>query len=348
MAPSVRPTAGNHSRAAIGTLSVVEFMGALGALARLGFDRGAILTRARMSETIVSDPSARVSTDVEHAFWAAAEAVSGDPAIGLRVGVDHARNGTRSLLEYVATHSPTLREALMSLQSIVCLADDLGHIDLLETGDTAAVSIRRDGIDRARGYVDSLCALAVTFYIDQLPGFRASKVSFTQERPKNRRPYVDVFQVSPEFGAALNVISFPRHFLERKFTGADVALGAHLRTHAEELLQRLPGGDPFIDGARRAIMRDLAQGEANPRKVASALGTSMRTLRRRLLARGTSYHCLLDDLRRELACHRLLQTDDSMEVIAESLGFSGTSTFQRAFRRCTGESPSEYRAKRRL
>ena len=342
MAPRVSPAA-SDPRAAVGTLSVAEFSGALGALSRLGFDGAAILAAARISATTLADPSARLPTDVEHAFWAAAEAVSGDPAIGLRVGVEHVEHGTRNLLEYVVTHSPTLREAIQVVQPMVALVDDLGHLDLDEEGDIASVGIRRDGIDRARGYIDSLCAVATTFYIHQLPGFRISSISFTQQRPRDIRPYVEVFSVTPQFGAQKNVISFPRHFLDEKFSGADPAIGAYLRRHAEELLSRLPSGDPFVDTVRRAIVRDLARGDANPRAIAHAVGTSMRTLRRKLCARGTSYNRLLDDLRRELACHRLRHTDDSMDTIAESVGFSGTSAFQRAFRRYTGESPSEYR-----
>src|SRR5262249_46819872 len=149
---------------AVGTLSAVELRSPLGALGRLGFDPGAVLARAGIAAATIEDPASRVAADVEHAFWAAAEAISGDPAIRVRAGIEHAKNGTWSLIEYIVVHSPTLREAIQGAQRILPLVDDLGHLDLTESGELASVSIHRDGIDRARGYVDWVCAVALTFY----------------------------------------------------------------------------------------------------------------------------------------------------------------------------------------
>ena len=43
------------------------------------------------------------------------------------------------------------------------------------------------------------------------------------------------------------------------------------------------------------------------------------------------------------ACQRLLQTNDSIEKIARSLGFPDRANFSRVFKRITGESPAAYR-----
>jgi AraC-like DNA-binding protein len=329
-----------------GTLSSIDFAGPLQSMARLGLDTDAIATRARLSPDLLADPAARLPVSQEHAFWAAAVKVSGDLHLGLKVGAEHARNGTRSLLEYLVVHSLTMRDALAAVQRLVSLVDDRGHIDVTEEGDSARVGIRRDGLTRAPSYVEMLYATFATFYVEHVEGFRLTAVAFTHGRPAAIGPYQEALGVVPEFEAGKNSVVFPRRFLDATIRGADPDVGRYLTKHAEVLLERLPTADPFIEAVRRALGRAFDEGRANPEFVAKAAGVSVRTLRRRLSALGTSYHGLVDDLRREHACHRLEHTTDSVDAIADRLGFSSRTAFQRAFRRYTGVTPSEYRARR--
>jgi AraC-like DNA-binding protein len=330
----------------VGTLAAIEFVAVLKALSRLGFDADAVLARAAIPTPALAEPFARVSAAEEHALWEAAELATGDPALGLRVGVEHCRHGARNLLEYVVVHSPTLREALPAVQRVVPLVDDLGHRDVIEDGALVRIGIRRDGIPRARGYVDCVCATAFTFYIDHIEGFRLSDVRLTYPRPAATKPYRDLFGVAPHFEAEQNQLVFDRRFLDVPLKGADPEIAILLQDHARHLLRELPEQDPFLDAARRTLARDLAAGHTSPERVARATGTSTRTLRRKLSARGTSYRRLLDELRCASACHHLKHSDESIDQVADRVGFSSRAAFQRAFRRYTGKSPSEYRGAR--
>jgi len=73
------------------------------------------------------------------------------------------------------------------------------------------------------------------------------------------------------------------------------------------------------------------------------LGLSRRTLVRRLEDEGLSYQYLLDETRNELACWYLRHTGQSLNVIAEKVGFSDQGNFTRGFRRWQGLAPSQYR-----
>ena len=53
----------------------------------------------------------------------------------------------------------------------------------------------------------------------------------------------------------------------------------------------------------------------------------------------------MDDTRRDLALRYIDDPAKSITEITFLLGFSGQSAFTRAFRRWTGKSPSDYRAK---
>lgn len=76
---------------------------------------------------------------------------------------------------------------------------------------------------------------------------------------------------------------------------------------------------------------------------ARALGLSRATLARRLSSSGMSFRLVRDELRRDLACSLLRRTELSLADIAERLGFSEPSAFQRAFRQWTGQPPARWR-----
>ena len=76
--------------------------------------------------------------------------------------------------------------------------------------------------------------------------------------------------------------------------------------------------------------------------MARLLGVSRRTLNRMLERDGTSYSALSDEVRRQHAM-RLLRKGHTVADAAEKLSFSDDRSFRRAFRRWTGQAPSEIR-----
>jgi AraC-like DNA-binding protein len=88
----------------------------------------------------------------------------------------------------------------------------------------------------------------------------------------------------------------------------------------------------------------LESGEASLDRLASELGLSRATLQRRLKAEGTSFEAILDGLRQRLARRYLRRENYSVKKTAYLLGFSDPAAFSRAFKRWTGQSPSELRA----
>jgi AraC-like DNA-binding protein len=72
---------------------------------------------------------------------------------------------------------------------------------------------------------------------------------------------------------------------------------------------------------------------------------SARTLQRKLGESGTTYKEILDDTRYALALAYLSAPRHSVSDVTYLLGFSAGSCFTRAFRRWTGQSPSDWRAR---
>lgn len=121
------------------------------------------------------------------------------------------------------------------------------------------------------------------------------------------------------------------------------AMAAHL---AEEQCRRLLEGHDAGRGltgrVRRLLLAEPGQLPALPR-TASACGMSVRTLRRRLAAEGTSYRKVLEGVRRDLALRYLESTSLSLGEISSRLGYGDAAAFCHAFRRWTGHSPGTWR-----
>jgi AraC-like DNA-binding protein len=77
--------------------------------------------------------------------------------------------------------------------------------------------------------------------------------------------------------------------------------------------------------------------------VAGRLHMSERTLNRRLQREGNSFRHIRGSILNGWARRRLLETEDSVEAIAASLGYQDAANFRRAFRRAEGCSPGEFR-----
>jgi AraC-like DNA-binding protein len=79
--------------------------------------------------------------------------------------------------------------------------------------------------------------------------------------------------------------------------------------------------------------------------VAESLGTSPRTLQRRLNQNGCTFWALVEQSRFEIAGALLRDTDLNVQEISTMLGYNSPNGFSRAFARWAGCSPSAFRAK---
>jgi AraC-like DNA-binding protein len=106
---------------------------------------------------------------------------------------------------------------------------------------------------------------------------------------------------------------------------------------------------PAIDFVRSIgqIIETLScEGFPSIETTASTIGTSVRTLQRRLAKSGYTHEQLLAQSRCSIATALLEKTDSKILDIALDLGYSDHAHFTRAFRRWTGHSPQEFRQSR--
>ena len=78
-------------------------------------------------------------------------------------------------------------------------------------------------------------------------------------------------------------------------------------------------------------------------RVAEELHLSERSLRRHLQAEGTCFRALADEVRKALAIELLTKAGLKLDEIAGCLGYADAGSFIHAFKRWTGESPTQFR-----
>jgi AraC-like DNA-binding protein len=151
-----------------------------------------------------------------------------------------------------------------------------------------------------------------------------------------------------EFGAPRGELVLDRALLAEPLTGAEAGLASALAQHAEAMLARLPAAPgPLTQRLRQELWRCLPDGVPGLAVLARRLGTSQRTLQRRLGLEGVTLQGQIEEVRRELALRLLTDARLSATEIAFLTGFSEASAFYRAFRRWTGTTPAGYRRRDR-
>jgi AraC-like DNA-binding protein len=114
----------------------------------------------------------------------------------------------------------------------------------------------------------------------------------------------------------------------------------------EEQIKQMKGGPGYelAGDIRRLLCTWLTSHHCSADDMADLLAMSRRTFDRRLKSRGTSYRALANEIRFEVACRLLQDTEMSLIQIAAALGYSEASAFTRAFRGWSGQAPSAWRA----
>ncbi|WP_326535777.1 AraC family transcriptional regulator [Pseudorhodoferax sp.] len=132
-------------------------------------------------------------------------------------------------------------------------------------------------------------------------------------------------------------------WLELPVVQTEESLAEFLRDAPANLLVRYRESSSTTERIRRILRGHLAGELPSLEDIGRELAMTPQTLRRRLREEGQGYRGIKEGLRRDAAIEYLARPELTLPEIAERLGFSESSTFQRAFKQWTGVAPGEYR-----
>ena len=312
------------------------------ALEAAGCDSAALLAEAGFDANSLDSPTARCPLSQTARLWRGAVAATGDAAFGIKVA-SHIKQTTFHALSFALSASSTLKEAFERVQRYGHMASDAIDYEFSRVGAEYHFVIE-PAVDVADESVDALVAAYLRMCRSFL-GHQYSplRIEFRRLKPVDIGDFAAVLRAPLYFSAARTRLVFDRDAIERPLDGGNPELARHNDAIALEYLSRLER-DNVQWRVREVLTQRLVHGEPSQEDIAESLNMSARTLQRKLAEHGLLYKDILDETRRGLALTYLSAAHHTVSDVTYLLGFSGGSSFARAFRRWTGQSPSDWRA----
>jgi AraC-like DNA-binding protein len=174
------------------------------------------------------------------------------------------------------------------------------------------------------------------------PNLKPAVVRFIHPEPVCSEKYFAFFKGPVQFDAASDTLTLDRRDADQRLPGGNPYLAQINDRIIIRYLSAL-NKDDIVHRTQAAIIDLLPSGRVSDEKVARKLYLSVRSLQRKLKQAGTSFRRLLDRTREELARQYICDRGVDLTEIAFLLGFSEHSAFSRAFKRWTGQTPSDMR-----
>ena len=222
-------------------------------------------------------------------------------------------------------HLAVLGDLSIGLIIIGFDGDRLGRFDIAESG-----------------VLEEMAILVAMCRANYGPEFNPASVSLTHPAPDCSGKFYELFRCPVNFDAPDNKFTLTLESADKHLQGSNPLLST---LHDQYMINYLSQLDKtkIQERVRAAIIEQLPDGNINDHKVADALYMNVRTLQRRLQKEQTTFKIQLNSVRQELADRYIRDSSKGLAEISYLLGFSEMSSFSRAFKRWTGETPSHYR-----
>ena len=170
------------------------------------------------------------------------------------------------------------------------------------------------------------------------------QVSFKHSEPKDTTSHKEAFNCPILFNQPRYSISYRTEDLNLRTAKADASINSYLLQQVEEKTKGIEiPGSKFVRDVEVLIKDALPTGIPSIHYIADLIAMSNRTLTRRLSEAGVTYRDLIKKTQETIAKDLLHNTNQSVGEIAFLTGFSEQSAFNRAFKKWTSQTPSEFR-----
>lgn len=311
------------------------------------------LDKRALLESIGLDPEAPVDpgfmiadTDYYDFFERVASGSPRDIELPLRVGASM-RCDDYGAFGLAWKSALNLRGSYTRAERYARLLTSVSSYEVLETDDGIYMRLHRDG-DRAQTGLRlsneaTLASIAAISQEVSTRKFQATAVYFRHDAPGAAFTHERHFGCPVHFGTDRDALLVSTQMAHTPNKLGDSSIVRFFDTHLNKELARFGDELPLERRVRNQIAQSLSQGTPKVSDVAAHFAMSGRTLQRRLVDRGCSFTCLVDESRRELAKRLLAETAYPLTEVAFLTGFSDQSSFNRAFKRWAGQTPRSYR-----
>jgi AraC-like DNA-binding protein len=324
------------------TVSALLVRGMLAAIQAKGIPFESVLLEVGLSPDIVSSDGSRITLDQYGRLLLTLMRRLDDEMLGFLSRP--LKRGTFALLVRSALGAATLEVAIRHVAHTFWLLNDDVALRLVVEGPLAGAQLEfTRPAPAGQPFVHQTLLRVFWRLFAWLAGWRLPLVrfDFAFPRPSHAEAYAAVFPAPWQFEAERSAMWFARSHLCMPVVRDDAAARAFIAGAPANII--VPTRDAGLVGAVRMHLRRTQPRWPDLEETARALNVSASTLQRHLAAEHTSFQGVRDELRRDLAIHRLTTSRVSLAKLAAELGFADGASFQRAFKRWTGCAPGVYR-----
>ena len=308
----------------------------------LGLNAGAVLRRADLPGDLLSRDKFALSQEEYFRLWKGIDEEADDPILPLRIGAVISVEAFDPPI-FAAFCSRDLNAALARVAYYKRLVAPMAlHVDVSDD----ATTLELEWLDLQTMPPASLVLTELVFFVQLARMATRVRVcpleASSPVLPKQRREYTEFFGVPVRRGDRIR-LRFASADASRPFLSRNEAMWAFFETELNRRLSDLTESATNEDRVRSALLELLPSGEGSIDAVARKLGTSSRTLQRRLGTEGLRFQAVLEGTREALAKHYLRTSALSGAEISFLLGFKDPNSFFRAFNAWTGATPEQVR-----
>ncbi len=312
-----------------------------------GIDADRFVRDGGHAPEVFRDPAARLPSSAVDVAARAAAARIPDPAFALRAARCW-HPSDLGALGYAWLASSSLRTALQRLERYGGILGEKARFRLESTDRGLRLVFdhrRREPLVAALGTDYALSIVMDMCRMNFGASLRPLEVTLCRERPAEPAPWENFFGARVRFGEAQNSFLLARKDVDAALPVSNRQIAGTLDAILAKQLADLDRSN-VAARCKAAVLERMASGDAPEGDIARVLHMSRRTLQRKLADADLTYQRLVDETRHDLALRYIEDPGKSITEITFLLGFSGQSAFTRAFRRWTGKSPTDHRARR--
>ena len=277
---------------------------------------------------------------------------TGDELVGLKLA-QHFDFRAFDTLGYLLMHCETIGEALEHIQQFERLAMEHSRTIITQERDLAKIAWQCNFEHDCSRYSRELVIagwlgvakklIAAPMICKSIHFEHACPCSDSHSRASILTEYERILQAPVYFDSSWTGICIEADFLGLPYGKADPRLKAIIKEYAEYQLDMHESQIEFLNQAKLVTYQQLLKQESKFEPFASLMCLSQRALQARFKKIGLTYGELLDEIRHMLALTCLADEQWSSMEIAVQLNFNDQTSFSKAFKRWTGETPRQYR-----
>jgi AraC-like DNA-binding protein len=301
-----------------------------------------LLRSVGLDREAIEDPTLRIPYADMMLLSEYAARMTKDPDFGLHVG-EQVQQQEYGAVGYSIITSSTLGEALRSLVRYLPIWTNVGVFKLDIEGPVAHFQWEFSDSSLPEPRHDCEMSMATVMQLNCAGDeWRPREVWFQHAKPKDTSEHARIFRAPVRFGMPTNALLLDRRSLDIPLRTARPHLHRAITEAAEQFLARDSGEVSFSQSILSFVRQRLNSGDFDLDSAARHFGISRRTLQRKLRQADLSHRSLVQQARRDLSQHLLLDANMTATETAYALGYSEPSIFHRAFQKWHGMPPGAF------